>query len=159
MSTRVPQQCARATSLALLLCVFAACSSKQADQVSVTRSALTHAITFDAHSLSRQQLVLYPPQTYIDTGTTPASLQLDAGTDYILETLGGGAIGWFSVKADGTVAYDVSLDGKVYTGLNTTQLTVKPHPITVNATAADPQTLELYYGATDSAFNSSTARP
>jgi hypothetical protein len=56
---------------------------------------------------------------------------------HLIYSSGSGRVAYFNVEADGTVSYDLTYDGKVFTGYGTSTITVVGHPITLDGTDLD----------------------
>lgn len=114
------------------------------------------SITIDATALTRQQLDVLnlttgTDTTFFDSGTAhrfqfvpgPYALQMQGGNENVAE---------FAVSPDGTISYDSSLEGTIYSGHGTTVLTVNAWFVGISAKALSPQQLSLY-GVVDSFDN------
>jgi hypothetical protein len=66
----------------------------------------------------------------------------------------GGLIWFFRVTPEGTIDYDASLDGSVFSGRGTCTLSVTPHAITIDATGLTETSLLFYDGTIEPSFNS-----
>jgi phenolic acid decarboxylase len=116
------------------------------------------AVTVDATPLSEQQMQLvgvtsFDSKTVQHVTVTPGSYDIyTAGGGYVFGP--NGNVRTVVVKNDGTVDYDVSLNG-VYGGRGTTTLTVNGLALTVDATALSEQHVQLVGVAT---FDSKTAQ-
>jgi hypothetical protein len=124
-----------------------------------TLSVVPHAIAIEATGLTRTNLV-FAGATSLPSFDSRAiqhlALASTQGFSYYLETATGGVIGIFTVTPAGTVDYDPSLDGLVFSGRGTCMLSVVAHAIAIDATGLTRTNL-VFAGATSLPSFDSTA--
>jgi hypothetical protein len=92
-----------------------------------TLTVVPHPITIDATGLIRTTLrfIGVTSISSFDSGVIQHfALASTASFGYLVETAGSSVIGFFKVTPAGTVDYDSSLDGRVFSGRNTSILTI-----------------------------------
>jgi hypothetical protein len=103
--------------------------------IGVESSALIPTQTIDATGLSDLTLMVNASGNFDSATVHPVSLAPAPVGSYVLELGNGAVIGSLGINADGTFTYDATLDGKVFTGRNTTRLGVVPHPVHLDGTS------------------------
>jgi hypothetical protein len=89
-----------------------------------TLSVVPHQIAIDAIGLTKTSLAFFGATTLPSFDSQAVQHLSLASTNYFLETATGGVIGFFAVTPNGTVDYDPSLDGRVFSGRGTSTLTI-----------------------------------